>query len=730
VANYDITASLADPDSKLGNYTVTLNKGTLTINKAVLTVKAPSTSRSYGNSNPTLSPAITGFVNNDSPSAVSGSAPCTTTALLSSPIGDYPTECQAGSTLSATNYSFTYVTGTLSVVKAALTVTPADATRVYGDANPLLSGSVVGVTNGDSITASYATVATAGSGVATYDITATLNDPGGKLGNYTVTLNKGTLSVTAAPLSVHVNSVSREYGESNPTFTGTVTGIKNGDSITATYASSATAVSPVGPYAIVATLVDPGSKLGNYSVTAPDGALTVTKAPLTVTPANKQKTYGDANPTLTGSITGVKNSDNITASYATAATGSSDVANYDITASLADPDSKLGNYTVTLNKGTLTINRAALTITTDASSKIYGSANPTFTVSYSGFTLGQDKAVLAGTLAFITSATAASHVGSYSVTPSGLASGNYLISFVPGTLQVQTAPLTITADTKSKVYGTANPVLTASYSGFVNGDDSGKLTGVVSLATAAVQYSHVGSYDIVPSGVSSSDYTIAFKKGTLSITSAAATVTADNKSMSYGGTLPALTATYGGLVNGDTIAGVTITTTASSTSAGGTYPITAAGPASTTDYTVTYYPGTLAIGYRFSGFLQPINDTAINPALTPSVFKQGSTIPIKFQLLDANGNPVPASLAASIASSCSATVTMSYVTTGSSPVDETVSSDTANTGTCFRYDSTSNQFIFNMSTKPYRTNSTYQIGAKIVGGAATVSQGSVQVGLR
>ena len=49
----------------------------------------------------------------------------------------------------------------------------------------------------------------------------------------------------------------------------------NGDNITATYATTATAVSPVGPYAITPTLVDPNGRLDYYTVNSANGTLTV-----------------------------------------------------------------------------------------------------------------------------------------------------------------------------------------------------------------------------------------------------------------------------------------------------------------------------------------------------------------------------------------------------------------------------------------------------------------------
>jgi hypothetical protein len=90
-----------------------------------------------------------------------------------------------------------------------------------------------------------------------------------------VTTNNGSLTVTTAPLTVTANPATRAYGQSNPTFTGSITGLLNGDNITASYASSATPSSPIGPYPIVPTLSDPNNRLGNYAVTINDGTLTI-----------------------------------------------------------------------------------------------------------------------------------------------------------------------------------------------------------------------------------------------------------------------------------------------------------------------------------------------------------------------------------------------------------------------------------------------------------------------
>ena len=80
-----------------------------------------------------------------------------------------------------------------------------------------------------------------------------------KLLNYSVTLNNGSLGITQAPLSITAADKGKVYGAANPTLTGTIVGIKNGDGISATYATGASQTSVVGPYDIVATPVDADS---------------------------------------------------------------------------------------------------------------------------------------------------------------------------------------------------------------------------------------------------------------------------------------------------------------------------------------------------------------------------------------------------------------------------------------------------------------------------------------
>jgi hypothetical protein len=120
------------------------------------------------------------------------------------------------------------------------------------------------------------------------------------------------------------------------------------------------------------------------------------------------------------------------------------------------------------------------------------------------------------------------------------------------------------------------------------------------LATTAAASSSVvpSGYAIVASGASDPDYSISYQPGTLLITPAPLTVTANNASMEQGAAAPALSAIYSGFVNGDSPASLavqpTISTLATSLSQPGTYAILAGG-ASSPNYAINYANGILVV---------------------------------------------------------------------------------------------------------------------------------------
>ncbi|MGH9570658.1 MAG: MBG domain-containing protein, partial [Candidatus Angelobacter sp.] len=121
----------------------------------------------------------------------------------------------------------------------------------------------------------YASAADQTSPVGTYPIVPTASDNGtGTLTNYTLTINNGALTVTAAPLTIQANDATAPVGGPFPTFTGTITGLKNADVITASYSTTADATSPAGAYPIIPS-ADASPALTNYNVSLINGTLTL-----------------------------------------------------------------------------------------------------------------------------------------------------------------------------------------------------------------------------------------------------------------------------------------------------------------------------------------------------------------------------------------------------------------------------------------------------------------------
>jgi hypothetical protein len=177
------------------------------------------------------------------------------------------------------------------------------------------------------------------------------------LANYTVDVSEGTLTVSKAPLSVKANDASKVYGDTNPVFTGSLTGVQNGDPIAESFSTGATAASGVGEYAIVPHVNATAAVLANYRAPVlTSGTLTITKAPLSAKAYDATKILNAPNPTFAGSLTGIQNGDPITLSFTTTATQSSPVGTYAIVPQVNATAAVLANYqTPSVTNGTLSV---------------------------------------------------------------------------------------------------------------------------------------------------------------------------------------------------------------------------------------------------------------------------------------------------------------------------------------------------------------------------------------
>ncbi len=390
-------------------------------------------------------------------------------------------------------------------------------------------------------------------------------------------------------ITITADPKTKVYGSADPLFTYLLTSgsLLAGDTFTGSL--DRILGENVGSYAInQGTLTATGA--GNYSITYIGNFLTITPYQLWVNADAQSKIYGDTDPALTYTFGTLQNGDTSSVFSGSLSRASGEnVGNYSINKNTLNAGS---NYDIVYTGANFAITPASLVITADDKTKIYGDANPALTASYSGFKNGDDEADLDTAVSLVTSATTGSNVGNYAIEASGATDGNYIISFNNGNLSITPASLVITADDKTKIYGDANPALTASYSGFKNGDDEADLDTAVSLVTSATTGSNVGNYAIEASGATDGNYIISFNNGNLSITPASLVITADSSSKVYGSSDSPLTYSATGLVTGDFINGSLSRDTGENV---GTYAINQGSLDAGSNYNVSFNNGILTI---------------------------------------------------------------------------------------------------------------------------------------
>jgi len=395
---------------------------------------------------------------------------------------------------------------------------------------------------------------------------------------------------------------------------------------------AATAAVAGSPYSIIPSAAAGGTfTAGNYAITYATGNLTVNPAALTITASPESKTYGQTLALGSGSTlftsSALQNGETV-GSVTLASSGASPTASvagspYPIMSSAATGGTFTpGNYSITYDTGNLTMTPAPLTVTASAETKSYGQ-----TVTFgSGSTLfttaGLQNSETVGSVTLNSSGGAgtASVAGSpYTITPSAatggtFTAGNYTITYASGSLAVNPAALTITANPESKTYGQTVTFGSGSTlftpTGLQNAETIGSVTLAVGGSGGAATASVAGSpYTITPSAATggtfaAGNYAITYATGSLTVNPAALTITASPESKTYGQTVSfgsgSTLFTPTGLQNGETIGTVTLAVSGS----GGA----AAAPVAGSPYSITpsaatggsFNPGNYTITYALS----------------------------------------------------------------------------------------------------------------------------------
>ena len=514
------------------NYSAKAGSVTTKINKANLTITAANKTMTYGGTVPTYTYTGTGFVNGETASVLGGTASYTVknssgTAVTISKTTNAGTYTITPSGLSSNNYNITYKAGTLTIGQETNPITVTNKTVYTGsttDLSTLVSNAQGTITykvktNGTTTASTLSgSKLTAGAMSAENDNnqTVVVTVTAGGNTNYasgskdlTITVQKYT--PTLAWTSTTPSSIV--YGTTGKTATVTAT-VGGGTKGAVTYTSGTTGVlainastgalttAGVGSSTITAsiartTTVRAGSIARTISVTKATNPITVTANTLTyngkaqnlVTTAKAQgAVYYSVGTSLTSSNYTTAGSTTIPTQ--TSANTSGYVVYYYCVGN-GNYNAKSGNVTTKINKANLTITAANKTMT-------YGGTVPTYTYTGTGFVNGETASVLGGTASYTvknSSGTAVTiskttNAGTYTITPSGLSSNNYNITYKAGTLTIVKAPNSITVTAKTLKYtGSAQSLVTTA-------NAQGTVYYSVGTALTSSNYSTAGSTTI------------------------------------------------------------------------------------------------------------------------------------------------------------------------------------------------------------------------------------------
>ncbi|HEY6166678.1 MAG TPA: MBG domain-containing protein, partial [Verrucomicrobiae bacterium] len=563
----------------------------IVVGKAGLTLVANNLSRAYGETNPPLTYIVSGFVLGDTTNVLSGAPALSTTATPSSPAGTYPITITAG-TLSAANYSFTFVNGNLTVGLTPPTVT-------WTPASPIVYGTPL-TTNQLNATASvpgtfdYTPPAGTVRNVGTAPLTVVFAPT--DTNNYSSVMASASLTVLPAALSVNADNLTRVFGQTNAPLTYTLTGFVNGDTTNvlhggASLATPATTASSVGTYPInfiISTL-----SATNYIFNFVAGSLTVTVATPTITWApNGPIVYGT--PLTTNQLNATSPVPGIF-DYTPPAGTVRNVGTAPLTVVFTPTDTT--NYTNVSASAPLTVLPATLNAAADNLTRVFGATNPPLTYTLTGFVNGDTTNVLHGGASLSTAATPASSVGTYPINfiISTLSATNYVFSFSSGSLTVTAATPTITwVPDGPIVYGT--PLTTNQLN--ATAPVPGTFIYTPPLGTVPNSGSNLLMVLFVPTDTN--NYTTATLSVPLFVTPATLTLAAEDKTAVFGAAIPSLSYAVTGFVNSETtnvLSGApSLSTAATPGSSIGTYPITiTAGTLAAANYVFSLANGVLTI---------------------------------------------------------------------------------------------------------------------------------------
>lgn len=485
---FDITRGTLTPGS---NYSLTYIGASLSITLRSVTVTADNVSRVYGDTEH-LTYRVT-----------SGSLAGTdsfTGSLARTPgenVGNYA--ISRGTLSLGSNYSITFIGANLVITSRNVTATADNISKFYANAELLTYHITSGSLAGSDTFAGSLTRAT-GENVGTYAI----SQGSLRLGpNYTLTFTGANLVIKARPVTVTADAASKIYGEADHLTYRITSGTLAGSDFFTGSPDRETG-EDIGTYRIRQGTLALSS---NYSLSWLGADLNIKPRPISASADPKTKVYGFSDPELTYRITSgtLEGSDSFTGSLSRD-TGE-DFGLYTIRKGSLDAGR---NYAFTFKESTLTVEKEKIVITADPKFKTYGDSDPelTYSISEGSLVNGQE---IGGEL----SRDAGECAGIYDINQGTLTvNNNYTLEFVRAGIEIRQRPLTVSADSKKKVYGESDPDLTFRVT-------SGSLAGGDGFSGSLIRKKgeDVGVYPISVGTLSlTTDYLLAFEGSDLSIT--------------------------------------------------------------------------------------------------------------------------------------------------------------------------------------------------------------------
>ena len=597
VGEYKITAS---GNETQGNYNVTFVDGTFTINPRtgiVVTITGNSEEAVYDRQEHSAA-GYTVSISDRSYSTeyftYSGDAKVTATDS-----GVWPMRLTA-SDFANTNNNFADVTfnitdGYLTILQAKVTVTADDMTKEYGEDDSTLTAQVEGVIDGDDESLIVYTLSREeGNTVGEYTITV---DGEKSQGNYAVTFVNGTFAITPAALTVTADDIKKEYGEDDPDLTVTVSGLKYDDTEEVLdYGIARAEGENVGTYEIN---VNGAEVIGNYFVEYVSGEFEITQATVKVAADSKKKVYGEEDPGLSATVTGLKNGDSESVlGYKLSREDGENVGEYEITAA---GEKSQGNYIVEFESGKLEITPltgVVVTITGHKSTVAYDGDEHSvvgYDVSISDPLYTEDDIAFSGTAAISATDAGTTAMGlaedQFSNTNANFADVTFVVT--DGELTIGRGTVTVTVDAKTKVYGENDPEFSVKITGLADGDAE----DLIKFSLTRESGDNVGAYKITASGdATQGNYDVTFVPALLTITKATVTISAVDAKKEYAEEDPELTVDVEGLVLGDGLDAIAYEIKRETGENVGVYTITVTAETDQGNYNVLTKNGAFTIG--------------------------------------------------------------------------------------------------------------------------------------